>query len=543
MSADDNETQGIDQRRVSRRDLMKTVGAVGAVGVTSSTPAVAAPSGLSETGLAGYITHLATLNGFEPRSDVKTYGSDDRPGWLLSYTDGEYSSVDAWIAGHEDRDLIEHVNSHNRVLVAAPADHIGVSTLDRYFENGVHTASWVDYIDINRTISVSPVELEEHAQAWRPPRGTHALMFRPGAATDDGHGLAYKSDAEPAPIEDIKTTLRHDNISETGAGTTVAVLDTGCNLASDGSVFDGQVVDGYNVLTDTAADPANNDYSAIEDGNGHGTFCAAEIHAMASDADLYPIKCLDDDGSADTHTIIKGIEHAANNTTADILSLSLGSPVYSPAMADAIDSALESTSVTGVIVATGNSRMTTRWVASPADTDGSLSVNATDFAPATDVQPSYFGCIGKDSGASDTSKGATRGAVPDVATVGMKVRVEVPDTDGNTTVEQLSGTSMATPIVAGVGALALAANSGLEGDSEAFNEHMRAAAVPAQKCGYTEVGAGVVDVENAVESVETSESQKDARTDRSISRDKAHLALTGRAADLLGVQQPLGVGR
>ena len=117
----------------------------------------------------------------------------------------------------------------------------------------------------------------------------------------------------------------------TGRGITVAVIDTGVDL--DHPEFSGRIVDGYDFVDgDTTAD----------DGNGHGTHVAGTIAGandgigitgVAYDAEIMPLRVLNDDGYGWTSDIISAVRWAADND-ADVINLSLGGEGYSLAMAD-----------------------------------------------------------------------------------------------------------------------------------------------------------------------------------------------------------------
>ena len=135
----------------------------------------------------------------------------------------------------------------------------------------------------------------------------------------------------------------------TGQGVTVAVIDTGVDL--DHPEFSGRIVAGYDFVdNDTIAD----------DGNGHGTHVAGTIAAarddlgitgVAYDANIMPIRVLDDDGYGSTADIIAGIRWAADNG-ADVINLSLGGGPFNQDEFDAIEYATNQGSV--VIMASGN---------------------------------------------------------------------------------------------------------------------------------------------------------------------------------------------
>ena len=136
----------------------------------------------------------------------------------------------------------------------------------------------------------------------------------------------------------------------TGQNTTVAVIDTGIDYSH--REFKGRIIKGYDFV--------DND-SRPEDGNGHGTHVAGTIAGakdnvgitgVAYNADIMPIRVLDNSGSGYLSDVIAGIRWAADNG-ADVINLSLGGGGFSQAMFDAVKHASENGAV--VVMASGNS--------------------------------------------------------------------------------------------------------------------------------------------------------------------------------------------
>ncbi|WP_305095030.1 S8 family serine peptidase [Prescottella sp. R16] len=99
---------------------------------------------------------------------------------------------------------------------------------------------------------------------------------------------------EIAPLVQATQARRDFNVS--GAGVTVAVLDTG--LRTTHVDFAGRVVPGRNFTADYGGDPTE-----VSDGHGHGTSvagiaCAGRIHTgIAPNARIVPLKVLGNDGT------------------------------------------------------------------------------------------------------------------------------------------------------------------------------------------------------------------------------------------------------
>ncbi|MBR9885262.1 MAG: S8 family serine peptidase [Oceanospirillales bacterium] len=165
----------------------------------------------------------------------------------------------------------------------------------------------------------------------------------------------------------------------TGAGVTVAVLDTG--LASGGSDGIGCVVPGYNTIKQSGD---------TSDGNGHGTHVSGTVAqttnngvgtaGVAYDACVMPVKVLDDRGSGSFADIAEGIYWAVDNG-AQVINMSLGvSADYGVTSDEVMDAALNyayAQDVT-VVVAAGNDG-NPNLVSYPAIYGTTIAVGATGW--------------------------------------------------------------------------------------------------------------------------------------------------------------------
>jgi subtilisin family serine protease len=209
--------------------------------------------------------------------------------------------------------------------------------------------------------------------------------------------------------------------------------------------------------------------------------------------------------------------------------MSLGSPQYGTDIAAALEYATQEGSIP--VAATGNDRQATRWVATPASSEDAIGVGATTGDPPAEAQSAYFSNIGPHPGTTDLSAGATNGATPAIAAPGMKIKAKVGQPNGSTTIETLSGTSMAAPLVAGVVGLLLASDSSLKGEFDDVRSRLRDHARPIPAAGTTEVGAGMVDANAAITEAETAD-QSDEMTDEAFSRNEAYNALSNQQGGL-----------
>ncbi|MFD4957177.1 S8 family serine peptidase [Microbacterium sp. NPDC058389] len=229
----------------------------------------------------------------------------------------------------------------------------------------------------------------------------------------------------------------------TGEGVTVAVLDTGYDDTHPdlaGRVLPGATsfVPGQDVATDV---------------QGHGTHVASTIagtgaasdgthRGVADDADLLIGKVLGDDGYGQDSWIIAGMEWAASN--APIVSMSLGSQEASDGtdlMAAAVDRLSEETGALFVIAAGNSSAPET--IGSPGSAASALTVGSVDDPTGA---LSWFSSQGP-----LTRSGTLK---PDIVGPGNDVTAaRSADSGGEGFYVSMSGTSMATPHVAGAAAI------------------------------------------------------------------------------------------
>ncbi|KQX57998.1 MULTISPECIES: S8 family peptidase [unclassified Streptomyces] len=230
-----------------------------------------------------------------------------------------------------------------------------------------------------------------------------------------------------------------------GTGVKVAVLDTGVD-ATHPDLADRIVESRSFVPGETA-----------RDGHGHGTHVASTIlgsgagsggkyRGVAPGAKLLVGKVLDDGGSGSESGIIEGMEWAAHSG-AKVVSMSLGGGEGADGTDPMALAVNELTAKTGVLftIAAGNSGPGARTVGTPGAAAAALTVGAVDAADAV---------------ASFSSRGprGDGGLKPEITAPGVRiVAARAAGTTMGTPVGDLyttaSGTSMATPHVAGAAAI------------------------------------------------------------------------------------------
>lgn len=213
-----------------------------------------------------------------------------------------------------------------------------------------------------------------------------------------------------------------------GKGVKVAVLDTGASLTHP------DLKEAYKESKDFTRSR-----TGAADVQGHGTHCAGSVGArgplpgVAPECWLYSAKVLDDSGSGGVDDIAAGIRHAVKVWEVDVISMSLGGPTSD----DWIPPALEEAVKAGVIVvsAAGNDGPRENSEGYPGRYKESISVAACD----------------KNRFIADFS---SRGPNVFIVGPGVDIRSTWPGGQYST----ISGTSMATPHIAGLAALWIAAH-------------------------------------------------------------------------------------
>ena len=261
--------------------------------------------------------------------------------------------------------------------------------------------------------------------------------------------------------------------TSTGCGVTVAVVDTGVDASHpdlSGAVEAGaSYLDGGTFVEgDGNVDP-----------HGHGTHVAGTIGARAGNGEggigvapgveILPVRVLSANGSGWSSDVANGVIWATDNG-AHVINLSLGSYGESSAITSAIDYAVDNGVV--VVAAAGNSGAGGP-ASYPAASNVALAVAAINSS-------------------GNWASFSTTGDYVDIAAPGASVFSTLP----GGTYASWSGTSMATPHVAGLAALLVA--DGLLGHGDVVDRIVESA-TDIDAAGHdSKTGAGLIDLEAAL---------------------------------------------
>ncbi|WP_336621609.1 S8 family serine peptidase [Streptomyces sp. DH37] len=390
------------------------------------------------------------------------------------------------------------------------------------------------------------------AEAWaaltRPSSRAGQLAAAPGIATVSLDGVRRAALDRSVPQIGAPTAWK---AGYDGKGVTIAVVDTGIDATHKD--FAGRI----------AGEKNFSDSKDARDRYGHGTHVASiaagsggrsngKYRGVAPGAKLLNAKVLDDDGYGSDSDIIAGMEWSVAQG-AEVVNLSLGggdTPEVDP-MEDAVNR-LSKDSGALFVIAAGNEGPGASTVASPGSADAALTVGAVDKQDRL----ADFSSIGPRTGDGAVKPDLTAPGVDIGAAAAKGSLVEQegePVADGYVSI---SGTSMATPHVAG--AAALLAQQHPDWTGERIKGVLTASTKPGKGYSAFQQGSGRADVARAMKQTIVAEpvsvSFGTARwphaddepvtkgvTYRNLGTEDVTLALTAAGTDPRGKAAPKGM--
>ena len=289
----------------------------------------------------------------------------------------------------------------------------------------------------------------------------------PGVVMLELDGILEVQNGDAAVIHEVD--LAQQQTGYDGSGVTVAVIDTGIDSLhvglddqdDDNSTNDPKVIAFYDAVNNP--DKTNGTEIQAYDDQGHGTHCAGTVAGtgaptyehpgMAPQAFLVGVKVLDAGGSGSFATVMAGMQWTVDHRyefNIRAASMSLGGPGPIEWTSDEEDSVnryaneMVRAGIT-MLIAAGNS-FASAQIGTPGSAEDVITVGALDKNTAIAVYSSQ----------GPTEEGRVK---PNVAFVGSDV-MSAQHNSGDGYVA-FSGTSMATPGVAGTVALMLQANPDL----------------------------------------------------------------------------------
>jgi serine protease len=369
------------------------------------------------------------------------------------------------------------------VLVSIADNGDGVASMQIEKDFGLSTIAVIEEIGVTRLLIDGG---EDEAMAVKAMvnrlEGDHRIKFaepnylaRSMAGTNDSY-VSYQWNLEQVNAEEAWQY-------STGAGTVVAVLDTGVSSGPDGLT---NLLQGYDFYYNDS-DPSDRD--------GHGTFVAGTIAqntnnntgvaGLAFNASILPVKVLGDNGYGDINAISNGIVYAANQG-ADVINMSLGSAYPSSTMESACQYAYNQGTV--VVAATGNEYASS--IGYPAAYDTVIAVGSSRVDGSRPAYSNYGSGIDLLAPGGDLSKDQNGDGYADGV---LQETIQ----SGRWTYTFWEGTSMATPHVAA--AAAMLKSYGVTDPDDVYTA-LVSTATDVGSAGYdTQNGYGVLNVAAALD--------------------------------------------
>ena len=369
---------------------------------------------------------------------------------------------------------------------------------------------------------------------------THRVHINRPARKHD----ALSSAAVNASAVDTRHGINTNLYGYTGAGVTVAVIDSGLTAYQHADLSDSRLLAFVDFVNQSAGSNNNNDANidgvsasaARYDDNGHGTHVtgivagtgalSARKHAgIAPGVSLVSLKVLNQNGEGSVGHILKALDWVYKNGArygVRVVNLSVGAPVTESYYTDPLTLAAKALVDRGItiVAAVGNNGKNAlgqpQWggVASPGNAPWVLTVcafstlgtydvaddsvagfssagpTAVDFAAKPDVCAPGVGIVSTAAPASALFQSGL------LATPSWLISGTAPTASPYLPYESLTGTSMAAPFVSGAVALMLQANPALT--PNLIKAILEYTAIAKPGVSALRQGAGFMNVSNAV---------------------------------------------
>jgi serine protease AprX len=316
----------------------------------------------------GYVTSEYPSSGFATASYAWTEQDDDRVGMLLRFENMFGSGTGQIPAGATIKSVSLRIGQYADGSTAATA------SLYRMLTSWSASASWNTMLTSGAGIQFDNVEASSSVDA------SISNLATTGLRTFSGSGLAATVQAWSNGAPNNGWILWQNNANEwrvrtsedgtvsnrplltveyttgtsrTGAGVTVAVIDSGMLL-------DGGPASRLKTSRDFTTGLASPSASAAADPYGHGTHVAsligsnqADFKGVSPNVSFVNLRVLNSAGGGYTSHVLAALQWAVANRAAygiDIINVSLGHPIFEPAATDPLVQAVEAASRAGIVV-------------------------------------------------------------------------------------------------------------------------------------------------------------------------------------------------